>query len=757
MDKKIVFLLFMVLLSISFISSLDIPSPPPTPGDGIYDTDSQDLILNEEIIVSNNRDLSVSKPSSLYVSFMRSLPWILGIVFILLIFFILFRLLQRYLNNKEQIKPMNRQKKNASLVFINGSLYGIFLMLFMFSSVNALLFSEVGEQLNYSSYGLATPKSPFTNELIFSVNPEKLSQLIANYNVKINVVGTNLIIWPSGYYLNQTNGNSIWTEFNLEGDFLVDSTGRNTGWLDGSAVKNLQIPKNEFVSGLNFFITYTCQRHNDQWKCGCNDISEENCDAWMIQIVNYTKPGESYGTGPLNISRGSFNCNSASAGGYFYNGSGTPASPYGICNVTMLQKVKQNLSANYVLLSDIDASETRTWNNGTGFESIFIRGCLNLPTCGLPGYPVCTCGPNVPFTGSFDGKGFFIDNIYIVGRDGSGVAFGDGLFGAIRNASLYNVNLRNAYLSARGNRIGTIVGGSEDSKIINSSSINASISAGSMAGGLIGSSSNTQVINSHFRGSLVGVNEAGGIIGRSTYGSLINSSFNGNLNAVSSVGGLIGYTWQNDIYNSTSRGVLNSSGDNVGGFVGQALGYPGGVIDSSSSYMSILGNNNVGGLIGRIDYREGSLSRSFYNGTVFGNNSVGGLIGSLGGSTVVAYISNCYAFANVSVKNQYSGGLVGQSYQKGSFSNSYFVGDGIKLRRAAGLIYWGYVPKNLYYNSEVITLPAYCSGEECGLPKTTLELKNIQTYLNDSWDFTSIWAIDSNKNQGYPYLRWQNL
>ncbi|WP_210235810.1 hypothetical protein, partial [Mesorhizobium sp. M1C.F.Ca.ET.204.01.1.1] len=53
---------------------------------------------------------------------------------------------------------------------------------------------------------------------------------------------------------------------------------------------------------------------------------------------------------------------------------------------TSLQGIKNNLSGNYVLGADIDASDTSTWHSGAGFEPIGA-GLINL------------------FSGTFDGLG----------------------------------------------------------------------------------------------------------------------------------------------------------------------------------------------------------------------------------------------------------------------------------------------------------------------------------------------------------------
>ena len=54
----------------------------------------------------------------------------------------------------------------------------------------------------------------------------------------------------------------------------------------------------------------------------------------------------------------------------FPGGDGSPGDPYQISNVTELQAIKDDLSAHYILVNNIDASDTVTWNDCAGFEPI---------------------------------------------------------------------------------------------------------------------------------------------------------------------------------------------------------------------------------------------------------------------------------------------------------------------------------------------------------------------------------------------------
>ena len=66
-----------------------------------------------------------------------------------------------------------------------------------------------------------------------------------------------------------------------------------------------------------------------------------------------------------------------------------------ISNVTELQAMNDDLTGNYYLSGNIDASATSTWNGGKGFKSIGTIGASNLA-----------------FRGTLDGCGYTITGIY---------------------------------------------------------------------------------------------------------------------------------------------------------------------------------------------------------------------------------------------------------------------------------------------------------------------------------------------------------
>ncbi len=85
-----------------------------------------------------------------------------------------------------------------------------------------------------------------------------------------------------------------------------------------------------------------------------------------------------------------------------------------ISSLEQLQCMKENLEGNYLLINDVDASDTENWDEGKGF----------LPV-----------GDNLDrFEGSFDGNNYVITNLAI-NRPGERYI---GLFGYIREAVVRN-------------------------------------------------------------------------------------------------------------------------------------------------------------------------------------------------------------------------------------------------------------------------------------------------------------------------------
>jgi hypothetical protein len=208
--------------------------------------------------------------------------------------------------------------------------------------------------------------------------------------------------------------------------------------------------------------------------------------------------------------------------------------------------------------------------------------------------------------------------------------------------------------------------------------------------------------------------------------------------------------------NCHSSGFVNSTDSLAGGLVGDLFTGAGIIQSCSSSAFVFSSKYYAGGLVGRIT--GGILNSSFASGNVRANlDEAGGLVGilSLGGR-----IFNSYAIGDVSDRTT-AGGLVGRdgaggaSPQTTQIRNSYSIG----IPAATTFNYiGGLVGSNSTYSGS--TFNSYwdtqASGQLTsmgGIGKTTAEMKQQATFVG--WEFTNVWAIDSSKNNGYPYLRWQ--
>ncbi|MBL7189126.1 MAG: cadherin-like domain-containing protein [Phycisphaerae bacterium] len=212
----------------------------------------------------------------------------------------------------------------------------------------------------------------------------------------------------------------------------------------------------------------------------------------------------------------------------------TVVAPHIITNVYELQAMNNNLSGWYELGNDIDASDTRNWNDGAGF----------LPVG--HGY-----GSSITFTGYFDGNGHTISGLYINRPETDYV----GLFGYTSSNEIKDVGLIDIDITGR-NHVGGLIG--MDSR------------GGSR-------------LRCYTTGSVVGYSTVGGLIGYSYYSSITDCYSTASVSGDSSLGGLIGsktrYNAGNvylygQVTHSYSSGLVTGEvdGTRIGGLVGYSNG-----------------------------------------------------------------------------------------------------------------------------------------------------------------------------------------
>lgn len=385
-----------------------------------------------------------------------------------------------------------------------------------------------------------------------------------------------------------------------------------------------------------------------------------------------------------------------------------------IYNLTQLQGVNGDLDGKYMLMNNIDASATSSWNGGNGFNPIGDDGD--------------------PFVGEFEGQGYTIQNLTIDRTSESRV----GLFGKVgeysNNATLSNISILNATVKG-GFATGILVGEAETSTITNASSTgtvegtpdvgglvgynddtsiedsnsaavvtdNASStdSSDENTGGLVGVNDGTDanISNSYATGTVTGEDTAGGLVALNKYGTISNSYATGDVEGRRDIGGLVGKQRRSSssITGSYASGSVSALED-MGGFIAIndsgtiADSYATGLVsDTTSDYTKVAGGfvglnkatiqnsysegnvqisvgEQVGGFVGTNS--QGSITKSYATGNANGNKLIGGFVGYNEDSSTV---SKSYAKGDSTASSGSSGGFVGSNYQS-TIENVYAIG-----------------------------------------------------------------------------------
>ncbi len=332
------------------------------------------------------------------------------------------------------------------------------------------------------------------------------------------------------------------------------------------------------------------------------------------------------------------------------------------------------------------------------------------------------------FTGVFEGLGNTISNLGIFANTYPGDE-DIGLFTTV-SGNISDLALSGSITGST--NVGALSG--YDSGNVTNVHSTMAVTGFGQVGGLIGESLG-KVTNSSSSGTVTGrlvdfttsgePEAIGGLIGQVDTGSVTGSYATGNITAPGGyqIGGLIGVTNNSNnvtVSNSYATGNvaagLDSStfiaGDNVGGLIGDN----GGAVIDSYATGSVLGTQNVGGLIGLnendaggtsesnptgdgtivnsyatgavtgyldsfgndgidvgglIGYNEGAVANAYAMGTVTGGDQLGGLIGSNTGSLYSVY-STGLVQAAVGAAPTEMGGLVGEDDSAGGIQYAYW-------------------------------------------------------------------------------------
>ena len=380
----------------------------------------------------------------------------------------------------------------------------------------------------------------------------------------------------------------------------------------------------------------------------------------------------------------------------FDGGSGTPEDPYIISTAEQLNAVRDNPSASYKLVKDIDLTDYLDSKNDTkGWKA--VGGDSDSYT----------------FSGDFDGSGHKISGLWIDRPNEDFV----GLFGKFNGNEIKNLSIE---LSPKGiignNYVGGLVGVS-NGKIVSGCSVTG--------GPLVGE---------ELIGKLVGENT--GIISHCyTSGESITSNStvtDYSLSVSTGSGGVVGKNTGSLIENCFSTcDVIKKHGVSSGGCVGW--------------------NGNFGEI--RRCYAIGNI----YGGaTGINDNGVGNQLGGFIGHNDRATVKDCYAAGSSYGMGGGAGGFAGNSinYHYSQINTSYacckevdssqaFIG----YNRAASIVSKCYYDKDKGIKKDCGGRASNSTLEAYG--KTTEEMKKKETY--EGWDFDTVWDIK--EGEGYPYLR----
>lgn len=179
-----------------------------------------------------------------------------------------------------------------------------------------------------------------------------------------------------------------------------------------------------------------------------------------------------------------------------------------------------------------------------------------------------------PFSGTVDGQGHTISNLFINMPDGDFI----GLFGQCTYTTLSNINLENTWIRAK-DTAGSLAGNFSVSSNMNDchatgvDMVATSYNIGGLIGGLL---TDSHIIRCSSEGSVVGFNQVGGLVGSPWDLTSITECYStGTVSAEYLAGGLIGYSTFafgpnrfNTINNCYSRCDVSVVNGRVGGLVG---------------------------------------------------------------------------------------------------------------------------------------------------------------------------------------------
>lgn len=287
-----------------------------------------------------------------------------------------------------------------------------------------------------------------------------------------------------------------------------------------------------------------------------------------------------------------------------------------------------------------------------------------------------------PFSGIIDGNGYAINGLKITELQGSAVCYG--FIGKAERGLIHDIVFSNINISLPAIQntvfVGGVIGyngGAEISNVVTYGEIyleNHSSAYSSFVGGIAGMSLTDKISGCTNNASITAKTAAGGILGYKMPTAEINL-FTGNCNngevfGAQFAGGMIGegmFCFAIDCKNTGDITGTKYVGGLFGSVVNVAIierSYNTGIITCTSDDSDTT--DTAGGLVGAVTLTQvmevsTSIANSYNQGKIVSDQTAGGIIGYCLSVLVPLEIQNCYNSGNI-VGNYYVGGIAGMTF-----------------------------------------------------------------------------------------------
>lgn len=393
---------------------------------------------------------------------------------------------------------------------------------------------------------------------------------------------------------------------------------------------------------------------------------------------------------------------------FFAGGTGTVEDPYLIATAEQLDSVRFFPNKSFLQTNDISL----VFNQETGWVPI-----------GYQKDDKYLLGDRESFSGTYDGGGFSIRNLYIENR-GKNAGFIYSLTGTVKNLTINQTavtylapeELPDSVKSIPGVDLtediprfaGIVAGRMETGGSVENVTVLSGILEFGSVGFITGWNEGT-ITNTYAKGTVLYANQAGGIAAVNL-GSIEKTAYEGSLlNVENSTGGIVGTNIEGSITESYTTVATKKTG--VFGGIAGVFQY--GIVENNYAQFDVRDSSSVGGIVGLY-----------------------GISGILGATDKPLSIKYNYAFGEIDSKTEFENfykGIIGQAFlnSEDSAQTSLIVNDN----------YWN---KELFGREDSLMGFKIQAGE-----RSTLEMKQEATFEN--WDFTSVWVIDESNT--FPYLK----